>query len=97
MRLVVDREWEVCYIEVTKAEAEVLQWPPWRTSAELAQEAKLVLAGLRPTYDREPEGYRELATKAHDLAREARPFYQTIRRAEPPELMLYGIETRIVG
>lgn len=98
MRLVLDPEWEVCYIEITKAESKLLEWPPHRTSEEISALAHAVLAGAPNPYANEPPGFRELIQKAYVIADVAWPYYRRYRanrRADPPECTILGIEARV--
>lgn len=103
MRLVLDVEWETCYIEVTKAEVDLMRWPSRRTPQEIADETTLFLHGHIAVEDlygsRKPEGYQVLADRAYALSREAREAgalsWRDASRNDGP--MLYGVPARVVG
>ncbi len=102
MRLVLDPEWDVCYIEVTEAESQILKWPPLKSSEEIKADTIAILAGVPPEAlpgYKAPEGYQALVDRAYELRKIAWPFEREIakRRLTTPEIMLCGIEARVVG
>lgn len=104
MKLVLDPEWEVCYIEITRAEQRLLDWPPRLSPVELSRDVRLLMHGVPPaslSWGTPPDGYKELVDKVHVIHEIAWPYFSRFnhnrRAAWPPDTcFLLGIEARVV-